>query len=66
MKIKIAILLTILCFGLKSPKLPATIPEYFDLARKNLNGDIAFKTTAFVAQFWRVAGNTGYMKRLKA
>ena len=70
MKIKIAILLTILCFGLisglKSPKLPATIPEYFDLARKNFNGDIAFKTTAFVAQFWRVAGNTGYNETIKS
>lgn len=62
MKIKIlSIILSFALFGcINNPKLPTTTPEYFDLARQNLKGDIAFQTTAFVERYWRVPGNTGF------
>lgn len=33
---------------------------YFDLARLEFKGDLAFETVAFVEKYWRVAGNTGF------
>lgn len=62
MKIKIlSIILSFALFGcVDNQKLPTTTPEYFDLARENLKGDIAFQTTAFVERYWRVPGNTGF------
>lgn len=38
----------------------ASQEKYFELVRPEFNGDVAFETTAFVEQFWRVAGNTGF------
>lgn len=36
--------------------------KYFDIIRPEFEGDLAYKTTDFVAQYWRVAGNTGFNK----
>ena len=33
---------------------------YFEMIRPEFTGDLAYKTTAYVEQFWRVAGNTGF------
>lgn len=33
---------------------------YFDLIRSEFKGDLAYETVAFVEQYWRVAGNTGF------
>lgn len=38
----------------------STTSNYFDLVRAEFKGDVAFETTAFVEQYWRVAGNTGF------
>jgi len=35
---------------------------YFQMVTPKFNGGVAFETTAFVEQFWRVAGNTGFNK----
>lgn len=37
-----------------------TTSRYFELVRPEFKGDVAFETTAFVEQYWRVAGNTGF------
>jgi hypothetical protein len=37
-------------------------PDYFDLIRPQFTGELAYETTAFVEQYWRVAGNTGFNK----
>ncbi|WP_117879804.1 M28 family peptidase [Aureibaculum luteum] len=34
--------------------------EYFSLVRAEFTGDQAYKTTAFVEQYWRVVGNKGF------
>lgn len=36
--------------------------EYFDIIRPDFTGDLAYETTEYVAQYWRVAGNTGFNK----
>lgn len=33
---------------------------YFDIVRPSFNGEKAFETTAYVEQFWRIPGNTGF------
>jgi len=38
--------------------------DYFELLRSEFKGDIAYQTTSFVAQFWRIAGNTGFNKTI--
>jgi len=38
----------------------ATTSSYFDTVREVFNGDVAMETTAFVEQYWRIAGNTGF------
>ncbi|HMQ63673.1 MAG TPA: M28 family peptidase [Flavilitoribacter sp.] len=47
-----------------APQTPAygqsSAPDYFGMIRGEVTGDTAFKTTAFVEQYWRVAGNTGF------
>ena len=35
---------------------------YFQMITSEFKGDVALETTAFVEQFWRVAGNTGFNK----
>lgn len=37
-----------------------TVQEYSDVINKELTGDLAFETTAFVEKYWRVVGNTGF------
>ncbi|WP_281541877.1 M28 family peptidase [Maribacter aestuarii] len=36
--------------------------DYFDIIRPKFTGELAYKTTEFVEQYWRVAGNTGFNK----
>ncbi len=38
--------------------------EYFDIINSKLTGDLAYETTAFVEQYWRVVGNTGFNKSI--
>jgi len=33
---------------------------YFKLVRSEFKGDLAYETVAFVEQFWRISGNTGF------
>lgn len=42
-----------------------TTQSYFDLIRPEFKGDLAYETTAYVAQYWRVAGNTGFNKSIR-
>lgn len=37
-----------------------TSDPYFELVRPNYTGELAYNTVAFVEQYWRVAGNTGF------
>lgn len=39
-----------------------TSQDYFDIIRPVFTGDLAYETTDYVAQYWRVAGNTGFNK----
>ena len=41
---------------------PSISQEYFDVVRPSFSGDLAYETTDFVAQYWRVAGNIGFNK----
>ncbi|MFX0555960.1 M28 family peptidase [Maribacter sp. CXY002] len=36
--------------------------DYFKIIRPEYTGELAFETTAFVEQYWRVAGNSGFNK----
>lgn len=36
--------------------------DYFEIIRPVFSGDLAYETTGFVEQYWRVAGNTGFNK----
>ncbi|MTI40227.1 M28 family peptidase [Fulvivirga lutimaris] len=64
MKFKVLIPSIIIFIGVfsctDSPNLTTTTSQYFDLARQNFTGDVAFETTEFVEKYWRVAGNTGF------
>lgn len=52
--------LLILLFGCRQTDPDQSTDAYFELVRNDFTGDLAYKTTAFVEQFWRVAGNTGF------
>lgn len=39
---------------------PQGRPGYFEAVRAEFSGDNAFDTTAFVEQFWRLPGNSGF------
>ncbi|GAA0878609.1 DUF4910 domain-containing protein [Algoriphagus jejuensis] len=63
---KIKAVLTLLSFSLsyisfaqKAPLAKITDP-YFKLIRPEFKGDVAYETVAFVEQYWRIAGNTGF------
>ena len=44
-------------------RIPEQISEqYFEIIRPEFKGELAYETTAFVEQYWRVAGNTGFNK----
>ncbi|NVK53546.1 MAG: M28 family peptidase [Flavobacteriaceae bacterium] len=38
--------------------------EYSTTLNKEITGDLAYNTTAFVEKFWRVVGNTGFNKSI--
>lgn len=46
-------------FAQKAPLQKLTDP-YFKLVRPEFKGDLAYETVAFVEQYWRIAGNTGF------
>lgn len=49
--------------GCSQEKEPTSVSqEYFDIIRPVFTGDLAYETTEYVAQYWRVAGNTGFNK----
>jgi len=52
----------ILNLGFAQNPIDQTINPYFDQVRANYSGDLAFETVAFVEQYWRLAGNTGFNK----
>ncbi|MEQ8535368.1 MAG: M28 family peptidase [Imperialibacter sp.] len=39
---------------------PNPSAAYFDMVRPEITGDLAYETTAYVEQFWRLAGNAGF------
>lgn len=47
------------------PDNPATPNPYFDLVRKEITGQAAYEVTAYIEQFWRVVGNTGFDKSIR-
>lgn len=53
------IVLSISSFAQNAPLQKVTDP-YFKLVRPEFKGDLAYETVAFVEQYWRVAGNTGF------
>jgi aminopeptidase YwaD len=58
---KIVLILSVCTIILISCKAKTTSNEtYFDIVRPLFTGDKAFETTAYVEQFWRVPGNTGF------
>ena len=58
---KIVLILSACAIILSSCKAQTTSNEtYFDIVRPLFTGDKAFETTAYVEQFWRVPGNTGF------
>lgn len=38
--------------------------HYSDVINEQFTGDLAYETTAFVEQYWRVVGNTGFNKSI--
>lgn len=55
----LALCLSSISFAQKSPLTKVTNP-YFELVRPEFRGDVAYETVAFVEQYWRIAGNTGF------
>ncbi|TXE02666.1 M28 family peptidase [Algoriphagus aquimarinus] len=53
------LLLSISSFAQNAPLQKVTDP-YFKLVRPEFKGDLAYETVAFVEQYWRLAGNTGF------
>ncbi|MCK0144177.1 DUF4910 domain-containing protein [Arenibacter sp. F26102] len=41
-----------------------TTNDYLNILRSNITGELAYETTAFVEQFWRVVGNEGFNKSI--
>ncbi|WP_339795090.1 M28 family peptidase [uncultured Imperialibacter sp.] len=39
---------------------PNPSAAYFDMVRPEVTGDLAYETTVYVEQFWRLAGNAGF------
>ncbi|WP_324024650.1 M28 family peptidase [Maribacter sp. BPC-D8] len=38
--------------------------DYFDIVRPEITGQLAYETTDFVEDYWRVVGNTGFNKTI--
>lgn len=49
---------TVSCKPIEKQKLNSS--NYSEVINNKFNGDLAFKTTAFIEKYWRVAGNTGF------
>jgi len=64
MKKSLFLLLVLILFSSsvfsQKPPFNKTLSPYFDLIRPEFTGDLAYETVAFVEQYWRVAGNTGF------
>jgi hypothetical protein len=57
----IALLMSVLsCKRTKSNHLENDTVDYLETIEKEFSGDLAYQTTAFIEQFWRVAGNSGF------
>jgi aminopeptidase YwaD len=54
--------LTFVLLSCAQPTTEAPNPSsaYFDMVRPEVTGDLAYETTAYVEQFWRLAGNAGF------
>jgi len=58
---KFALCFYVAALILNSCKAQNTTSEtYFDIVRHTFSGEKAYETTAYVEQFWRVPGNTGF------
>ncbi|WP_425638104.1 M28 family peptidase [Algoriphagus yeomjeoni] len=55
------LILSTASFAQNAPLQKVTDP-YFKLVRPEFKGDLAYETVAFVEQYWRLAGNTGFNK----
>lgn len=56
---------TLFIFTMSSAQNPFdNTEEYFSLVRSEFTGEQAYKTTAFVEQYWRVVGNEGFNKSI--
>lgn len=61
------IVLSILCFSfiVGCTQQPNEEPvDYFTIVRPEFTGKLAYETTDFVADYWRVVGNTGFNKTI--
>lgn len=58
---KTALIISICTFFLSSCKMSTISNEtYFDIVRPLFTGEKALETTAYVEQYWRIPGNTGF------
>ncbi len=48
------------CRKNESSQLENVSVEYLDILDKEFSGALAYETTAFIEQYWRIAGNTGF------
>ncbi len=48
------------CSENKTPMTSQTSEDYLNLVAPHYSGSLAYQTTDFVSQYWRVAGNTGF------
>ncbi len=55
--------LTASIYACKSESQPSS-SAYYEILRSEITGDIAYNTTAYVEQFWRIAGNSGFNKSI--
>jgi hypothetical protein len=64
MKVISTLSLLFLCLSFNSIAQNATLQKltdpYFNLVRHEFKGDLAYQTVAYVEQYWRIAGNTGF------
>jgi sulfite reductase (ferredoxin) len=59
------LLISILFVNCKKDKpIVLSSSNYGDIINQEFTGDLAFKTTSFVEQYWRVVGNTGFNKSI--
>mgnify|MGYP003632294104 CR=1 FL=1 len=61
-KIGVVLMLTVLVMACKKENKPKPLnpDQYAEVVNAEFTGDLAYETIAFVAQYWRVVGNTGF------